>query len=175
MRYGDDGPPVVNVAALSIRAGEKVAILGGNGAGKSTMLRLLSGLGDATLGSIVLDGMNLAQIDPSDRRAAIGFLPQDVALMHGTLRENLNLEGRAIDDADMSAALDDVGLGRFVRANLLGLDMPLLGSRSLSGGQRQAVGLARVILQDPPIVLLDEPTASFDQANEEHVVGRLQA
>jgi ATP-binding cassette subfamily C protein LapB len=175
MRYGDDGPPVVNVAALGIRAGEKVAILGGNGAGKSTMLRLLSGLGDATSGSIVLDGMNLAQIDPSDRRGAIGFLPQDVALMHGTLRENLNLEGRAINDADMYAALDDVGLGRFVRANPLGLDMPLLGSRSLSGGQRQAVGLARVILQDPPIVLLDEPTASFDQANEEHVVARLQA
>lgn len=175
LRYADDAPPVVRVAALAIRAGEKVAILGGNGAGKSTLLRLLSGLGDATSGGIVLDGMNLAQIDPADRRAAIGFLPQDVALMHGTLRENLNLEGRAINDADMYAALDDVGLGRFVRANSLGLDMPLLGSRSLSGGQRQAVGLARVILQDPPIVLLDEPTASYDQASEEHVVARLQA
>ncbi|HUD30851.1 MAG TPA: type I secretion system permease/ATPase [Novosphingobium sp.] len=175
LRYGDDGPAVVNVGALAIRAGEKVAILGGNGAGKSTLLRLLSGLGDPTSGSIVLDGINMTQIDPSDRRAAIGFLPQDVALMHGTLRENLNLEGRAIDDEDMLAALDDVGLGRFVRANPLGLDMPLLGSRSLSGGQRQAVGLARVILQDPPIVLLDEPTASFDQAAEEHVVARLKA
>ncbi|WP_404477379.1 type I secretion system permease/ATPase [Novosphingobium sp. BL-52-GroH] len=175
VRYAEDGPAVVNVAALDIRAGEKVAILGGNGAGKSTLLRLLSGLGDATAGGIMLDGMSLMQIDPSDRRAAIGFLPQDVALMHGTLRENLNLEGRAIGDADMYAALHDVGLGRFVRASPLGLDMPLLGSRSLSGGQRQAVGLARVILQDPPIVLLDEPTAFFDQTNEEHVVARLQA
>jgi len=175
MRYADDSPAVVNVAALSIQAGEKIAILGGNGAGKSTLLRLLSGLGDATSGTVMLDGMSLPQIDPSDRRAAIGFLPQDVALMHGTLRENLNLEGRAMADTDMYAALDDVGLGRFVRANPMGLDMPLMGSRSLSGGQRQAVGLARVILQDPPIVLLDEPTASFDQANEEHVVARLQA
>lgn len=175
VRYAEEGPAVVNVAALAIQAGETVAILGGNGAGKSTLLRLLSGLGDATSGSVLLDGMNLTQIDPSDRRAAIGFLPQDVALLHGSLRDNLNLEGRAIADGDMYAALDDVGLGRFVRANPLGLDMRLLGSRSLSGGQRQAVGLARVILQDPPIVLLDEPTASFDQAAEEHVVKRLQA
>jgi ATP-binding cassette subfamily C protein LapB len=174
LRYTDEGPAVVNVGALSIRPGEKVAILGGNGAGKSTFLRLLSGLGDATSGTVVVDGMNIAQIDPSDRRAAIGFLPQDVSLMHGTLRENLNLEGRAISDEDMFAALDDVGLGRFVRADPRGLDMPILGSRSLSGGQRQAVGLARVILQDPPVVLLDEPTASFDQAAEEHVVARLK-
>jgi ATP-binding cassette subfamily C protein LapB len=166
VRYGE-GPPVVNVSALEIAAGEKVAILGGNGAGKSTLLRLLGG-------SVVLDGVNLSQLDPSDRRAAIGFLPQDVALMHGSLRENLNLEGRAISDAEMLAALEDVGLGRFARAHPLGLDMPLLGSRSLSGGQRQAVGLARVILQDPPIVLLDEPTASFDQAAEDHVVARLR-
>ncbi|WP_285017577.1 type I secretion system permease/ATPase [Novosphingobium sp. fls2-241-R2A-195] len=173
VRY-DDGPPVVDVSALTIAAGEKVAILGGNGAGKSTLLRLLSGLGDLTSGNVMLDGMNLMQIDPSDRRAAIGFLPQDVALMQGTLRENLNLEGGAISDAEMFAALDDVGLGRFVRANAMGLDMPLLGSRSLSGGQRQAVGLARVILQDPQIVLLDEATAFFDQAAEDHVVARLQ-
>ncbi|MFT4054108.1 MAG: type I secretion system permease/ATPase [Novosphingobium sp.] len=171
----DDGPPVVKIAALEIAAGEKVAVLGGNGAGKSTLLRLLSGFGECTSGSIMLDGINLMQIDPSDRRAVIGFLPQDVALMHGSLRENLNLEGRALSDEEMLGALDDVGLGRFVGANPLGLDMPLLGSRSLSGGQRQAVGLARVLLQDPRIVLLDEATAFFDQAAEEHVVERLQA
>lgn len=173
-RY-DDGPAVVDVRKLAINAGEKLAILGGNGAGKSTLLRLLSGFGDASSGSIMLDGVNLSQIDPSDRRAAIGFLPQDVALMQGSLRENLNLEGQSISDADMYAALDDVGLGRFVRANPLGLDMPLLGSRSLSGGQRQAIGMARVILQDPPIVLLDEPTAFFDQAAEEHFIGRMKS
>ncbi|MEE4453121.1 type I secretion system permease/ATPase [Novosphingobium resinovorum] len=173
VRY-DDGPAVVSIPKLAVAPGERVAVLGGNGAGKSTLLRLLSGLGDATSGRIMLDGMNLMQIDPADRRAAIGFLPQDVALMHGTLRENLNLEGRAIGEDDMFAALDDVGLGRFVKAHALGLDMPLLGSRSLSGGQRQAVGLARVILQDPPIVLLDEPTAFFDQATEDHAVARLQ-
>lgn len=173
VRY-DDEPPVVKIAALTIAAGEKVAILGGNGAGKSTLLRLLSGLGDATSGTVMLDGMNLAQIDPSDRRAAIGFLPQDIALMQGSLRENLNLEGRAISDAEIFTVLDDVGLGRFVRANPMGLDLPLLGNRSLSGGQRQAVGLARVILQDPQIVLLDEATAFFDQAAEDHLVTRLQ-
>ncbi|WP_211294920.1 type I secretion system permease/ATPase [Novosphingobium guangzhouense] len=174
VRYGD-GPPVVNIAALSIEAGEKLAILGGNGAGKSTLLRVLSGLGDATAGAVMVDGMNLSQIDPSDRRSAIGFVPQDVALIHGSLRDNLNLEGRAISDAEMLGALDDVGLGRFVRANPLGLDMPLVSSRSLSGGQRQAVALARVILQDPQILIMDEPTAFFDQAAEDHVVARLKA
>lgn len=174
VRYGE-GPPVLQISSLVIAAGEKVAILGGNGAGKSTLLRLLSGMGDTASGAVMLDGMHLSQIDPSDRRAAIGFVPQDVALMHGSLRENLNLEGRTISDAEMFAALDDVGLGRFTRLNPLGLDMPLLGSRSLSGGQRQAVGLARVILQDPRIVLLDEPTAFFDQAAEDHVVDRLNA
>ncbi|WP_232493694.1 type I secretion system permease/ATPase [Novosphingobium kaempferiae] len=173
-RY-DDGPPVVDVRKLTIDAGEKLAILGGNGAGKSTLLRILSGFGDASSGTIMLDGINLSQIDPADRRAAIGFLPQDVALMHGSLRENLNLEGQAISDADMYAVLDDVGLGRFVRANPLGLDMQLSGSRSLSGGQRQAVGLARVVLQDPQIVLLDEPTAFFDQAAEEQFIARMKS
>lgn len=162
----EDGPPVVDIAALSIAAGERVALLGGNGAGKSSLLRLLSGLGDPTGGRLLLDEVSLAQIDPADRRRHIGYLPQDVALLHGTLRDNLNLEGVSLSDADLFAALDGVGLGPFVRANPLGLDLPILGSRSLSGGQRQAVGLARLLLQDPAIILLDEPTAAFDQASE---------
>jgi len=166
----DDGPPVLDLADLTIGAGERVALLGGNGAGKSSLLRLLSGLGDVTSGSLLLDGISLIQIDPSDRRRAIGFLPQDVALEHGTLRENLNLQGADLRDDDLFSALDGVGLGSFVRANPLGLEMPLQSSSSLSGGQRQAIGLARVILQDPSIVLLDEPTAFFDQGNENRLI-----
>lgn len=169
-----DSAPVVDIAALSIRAGERVALLGGNGAGKSTLLRLLSGLADPSSGRLLLDDVSLGAIDPADRRRAIGYLPQDVALLHGTLRENLNLEGAALSDDDLFEALDGVGLGAFVRANPLGLDLPILGSGSFSGGQRQAVGLARVLLQDPPIVLLDEPTAFFDQGSERHVIAYLQ-
>lgn len=168
-----ENPPVVNIGALSIGAGERVALLGGNGAGKSSLLRLLSGLGDPTSGRILLDDVNLGTIDPADRRQAIGYLPQDVALLHGTLRDNLNLAGAALCDSEMFEVLDAVGLGPFVRAHPLGLDMPIQSSASFSGGQRQAVGLARVLLQDPQIVLLDEPTAFFDQSSERQVIDYL--
>ncbi|MBO9624078.1 MAG: type I secretion system permease/ATPase [Sphingomonas sp.] len=173
IQYGES-PPVVNVASLSVGPGERVALLGGNGAGKSTLLRLLSGFGDESGGRILLDDVSIHTIDPADRRRAIGFLPQDVALLHGTLRENLNLGGAALADEEVFEALDAVGLGAFVRAHPLGLDMPIQSSASFSGGQRQAVGLARVILQDPQIVLLDEPTAFFDQASEKQVIDYLK-
>lgn len=169
-----DSPPVVDVQALSIQAGERVALLGGNGAGKSTLLRLLSGLLDAQSGRLLLDDIALSQLDPADRQRCIGYLPQDVALFHGSLRENLNLANAALGDEELLEALDGVGLGTFVRAHPLGLDMPILGNASLSGGQRQAVGLARVLLQDPPILLLDEPTAAFDQNSEKQVIDYLQ-
>ncbi|MGY4527268.1 type I secretion system permease/ATPase [Pseudomonas sp. TE21394] len=169
-----DSPPVVDVQALNIQAGERVALLGGNGAGKSTLLRLLSGLLDAQSGRLLLDDIALSQLDPADRQRGIGYLPQDVALFHGSLRDNLNLANAALGDEELLEALDGVGLGTFVRSHPLGLDMPIQGNASLSGGQRQAVGLARVLLQDPPILLLDEPTAAFDQNSEKLVIDYLQ-
>ncbi len=96
-----DSPPVVDVQALNIRAGERVALLGGNGAGKSTLLRLLSGLLDAQAGRLLLDDVSLTQIDPADRQRGIGYLPQDVALFHGSLRDNLNLENAALGDEEL--------------------------------------------------------------------------
>ncbi|SDQ70301.1 ATP-binding cassette, subfamily C, LapB [Pseudomonas sp. UC 17F4] len=169
-----DSPPVVDIQALTIQAGERVALLGGNGAGKSTLLRLLSGLLDAQAGRLLLDDVALSQIDPADRQRGIGYLPQEVALFQGSLRDNLNLESAALSDDELLETLDGVGLGAFVRSHSLGLDMPLQGNASLSGGQRQAVGLARVLLQDPPILLLDEPTAAFDQSSEKQVIDYLQ-
>lgn len=169
-----DNPPVVNIRNLDIRAGERVALLGGNGAGKSSLLRLLSGLVSPQSGRLLLDDISLSQIDPADRQRGIGYLPQDVALFHGRLRDNLNLGNAALGDEELLEALDGVGLGSFVRGHPLGLDMPILGNGSLSGGQRQAVGLARVLLQDPAILLLDEPTAAFDQTSELHVIQYLQ-
>ena len=171
----DDAPPVVDIAALHIRAGERVAILGGNGAGKSSLLRLLAGLLDPSAGRVMVDDISLTQIDPADRRRNIGYLPQDIALFYGSLRDNLNLEGLAVSDEELFEALDGVGLGAWVRTHPLGLDMPIQGNASLSGGQRQAVGLVRLLVQDPPVVLLDEPTASFDQGSEKRVVDYLQA
>ncbi|WP_445004091.1 type I secretion system permease/ATPase [Halomonas mongoliensis] len=170
LRYQDDGPAALDLKALEVRAGERVALLGGNGSGKSTLLRLMAGLGDATRGRVVLDDVNLSQIEPADRRRAIGYLPQDIALFYGTLRENLLLDGAAHDDAALMEALEAVGLGNFVRRHPLGLDLPIQGSGSVSGGQRQAIGLARLLLQDPRIVLMDEPTSAFDQTNEKRVI-----
>ncbi|WP_151891811.1 ATP-binding cassette domain-containing protein, partial [Pseudomonas aeruginosa] len=106
---------------------------------KSTLLRLLSGLLDAQAGRLLLDDVSLTQIDPADRQCGIGYLPQDVALFHGSLRDNLNLENAALGDEELLETLDGVGLGAFVRGHPLGLDMPIQGNASLSGGQRQAV------------------------------------
>jgi len=172
--YSPDAPPALNIAKLHITAGSRVILLGANGMGKSSLLRVLSGLEDVSEGRLLIDNIAMSQLDPADRQREIGYLPQDVALFHGTLRENLLLNGDLLDDDILFEVLDAIGLGEAVRLNPLGLDLPILGNRSLSGGQRQAVGLARVILQDPSIVLLDEPTAAFDQAAEEKVINFLR-
>ncbi|WP_341328735.1 type I secretion system permease/ATPase [Methylotuvimicrobium sp. KM2] len=174
LHYQSDGPPALNIPQLEFLPGTRVALLGGNGAGKSTLLRLLAGLTTATEGRILLDDLSIGQIDPADLRQAIGYLPQDTALFYGTLRDNLILDNAGQTDDELFEALDGVGLGAFVRAHPLGLDMLIEGNNSVSGGQRQAIALARLLLQDPRIVLLDEPTAAFDNENEARVIQYLQ-
>ncbi|WKJ91625.1 type I secretion system permease/ATPase [Methylomonas montana] len=174
LNYQSDGPPALNITKLEFQPGKHVALLGGNGAGKSTLLRLLSGLITPSEGRILLEDLSIGQIDPADLRQAIGYLPQDTALFYGTLRDNLIPDNAGQNDDELFAALDGVGLGAFVRAHPLGLDMLLEGNNSVSGGQRQAIALARLLLQDPRIVLLDEPTAAFDNENEARVVEYLQ-
>ncbi|MDD8023843.1 MAG: type I secretion system permease/ATPase [Paracoccaceae bacterium] len=169
-----DAPPVLKIAQLAIAPGERIALLGGNGAGKSTFLRVMAGYLDPASGSLLLDNLALSQIDPIDRRRQIGYLPQSVALFQGTLRDNLLLDHGLHSDDELLAALDAVGLGVFVRRHVRGLDLQIHGNSNVSGGQRQAIGLARVLLQDPRVVLLDEPTASFDQNTERHVIEHLQ-
>lgn len=172
--YTKDSLPALNISKLEIKAGEHIVLLGRNGSGKSTLLRLLAGLNDHTAGNLLVDGVMLNQIDPGDRRRAIGYLPQDAALFYGTLRDNLLLDGEGHDDETLFRALDAVSLGNAVRNHPLGLDMPITGNGSVSGGQRQAICLARVLLQDPRIIILDEPTAAFDQESEAHVVNLLR-
>lgn len=169
-RPAPDRPPVLTLPKLEIAAGARIALIGGNGSGKTTLLRLLAGLTDPSAGRILLDGVGLSQIDPSDRRGAIGYLPQDNALFHGTLRENLTLDGERRSDEELRFTLDVVGLSGLVNNHPAGLDLPLAGSQSVSGGQRQAIALARLFLQNPRVVLLDEPTAAFDQANERRLI-----
>lgn len=173
-RHNPEAPPVLAIPELKIEAGERISLLGGNGAGKSTLLRLLAGLTDPQSGSVLLDDLALSQIDPIDRRRQIGYLPQSVALFQGTLRENLLLDHGLHSDEELLTALDAVGLGKFVRQHVRGLDLQIQSNANVSGGQRQSIGLARVLLQDPKVVLLDEPTSAFDHVTEAKVIAYLK-
>lgn len=173
-RHDPQAPPVLAIPDLRINAGERIAMLGGNGSGKSTLLRLLAGLTDPQSGSVLMDNLALSQIDPIDRRRQIGYLPQSVALFQGTLRDNLLLDHGLHTDDDLLTALDAVGLGSFVRKHVRGLDLQIQSNANVSGGQRQSIGLARVLLQDPRVVLLDEPTSAFDHVTEAKVIEHMQ-
>lgn len=173
--FSHDGQaPALMVKALRIAPGERIAVLGRNGAGKSTLLQALSGLMLPRAGAVLLDGVSLAHIDPADVRRDIGLLAQDARLFHGTLRENLQLGAPHATDAELMAALQATGAWTFVRGLPTGLDHPLMeGGRGLSGGQRQSLLLARLMLRRPQVLLLDEPTASLDELAEREVIDQL--
>ena len=174
-RYGTDGATVLDVPALAILPGQRVAILGANGSGKSTFLRLMSGLYAPTRGRVLIDGTEMGQIEPRDLRRAIGYLGQEVRLFAGSLRENLSFNLLERDDDRLMQALDFAGLGQFVKAHPRGLDLELGdGGAGLSIGQRQSVGWARLWLQNPSVCLLDEPTAALDQRLEATLISRLE-
>ncbi|WP_435260107.1 ATP-binding cassette domain-containing protein [Thioclava sp. FR2] len=174
-RYDPNATPTVDIPALNIPAGQHIAVLGTNGSGKSTFLRLLAGLYEPSAGRILLDGVDLGQIHPRDLRRGIGYLGQEVRLFSGTLRDNLNTTQLERDDDRLLEALDFAGLGQFVRNHPRGLDLEIkeLGE-GLSVGQRQSIGWARIWLQDPVIAILDEPTAALDQTLETTLVSRLR-
>lgn len=173
--YSDEGAPALDVPSLSILPGQHVAMLGSNGSGKSTFLKILSGLYAPTKGRILVDGTDMGQIEPRDLRRMIGYLGQDIRLFTGSLRANLNLTLLERDDERLMQALDFAGLGHYVRNHPKGLDLEILdGGQGLSQGQRQSIGWARLWLQDPKICLLDEPTAALDQTLEKTIVSRLE-
>ncbi len=174
-QYEDDGAPTLDIGAVQIKPGQKIAVMGSNGAGKSSLLKLLSGVYAPTQGRVLIDGTDMAQIEPRDLRRLIGYLGQDVRLFTGTLRDNLNLTMLERDDARLMQALNFAGLGQFVKEHHKGLDLEILdGGQGLSIGQRQSIGWARLWLQDPKVCLLDEPTAALDQTLEAALVGRLE-
>jgi len=174
-RYMEEGAPTLDLPGMNILPGQRIAVLGANGSGKSSLLKVLSGLYAPTTGRILIDGTEMSQIEPRDLRRLIGYLGQDVRLFSGTLRDNMNLTMLERDDERLMEALDFAGLGDYVRTHPKGLDLEIMDAGAgLSIGQRQSIGWARLWLQDPKICLLDEPTAALDQKLEQALVTRLE-
>ncbi len=161
-------------ASFKIKAGEHVALLGRMGSGKSTIHKLILGLYQPTAGAILIDGIDARQIDPAELRRCVGYVQQDTHLFYGTMRENLTISARHVDDAAVLAAAHVGGIDEFVNAHPKGFDM-LIGERgeTLSGGQRQGVGIARALINKPAILLLDEPTSAMDHSGEDAIKRRL--
>ncbi len=173
-KYDPEGAATVDIPALRIPEGQRVAVLGANGSGKSTLLKLLAGLYEPSGGRILLDGVDIGQLHPRDLRRQVGYLGQDVRLFSGTLRDNLNMTQLERDEERLYRALDFAGLGPFLRSHPKGLDLVIRdGGEGLSVGQRQSIGWARLWLQDPSVVILDEPTAALDTTLETTLVSRL--
>jgi ATP-binding cassette, subfamily C, bacterial LapB len=164
----------LNRASFSIREGERVGIIGRVGSGKSTLAKLIVGLYAPTEGTILIDGTDIRQIDPIDLRRNIGYLPQNLVLFAGSVRDNLLIGAPHLDDAAMVRAVRLAGLEEHLNRHPKGFDLPV-GERgeALSGGQRQAVALARAVVLDPPILMLDEPTHATDHSAEERLKARL--
>ena len=174
--YPDRDDAALDGVTFKIAPGERVALIGRVGSGKSTIQRLVMGLYEPSAGEVLLDGVDVRQLDPADVRRNIGCVSQDVLLFHGSLRDNIAFGLPYADDAAVLAAAEVAGLNEYVNRHPRGFDMPV-GERgeSLSGGQRQAVGIARAVLHNAPLLLLDEPSSAMDFSTEATVTQRLAA
>jgi len=173
--YPEQLLPSLTKVSFQIQAGQRVGIIGRIGSGKSTIAKLLLGFYQPNSGSILLDGVDSRQIDSADLRRNIGYVPQDIELFYGTVKDNLVMGATYIEDSAVLHAAHLAGVDVFINRHPLGFDMPV-GERGagLSGGQRQAIVLARALLLNPPLLLLDEPTNSMDNSAEEQLKARLQ-
>ena len=158
-----------------IQPGEKVGIIGRNGSGKTTLQKIILGLYAPTEGSVLIDGIDINQIDPADLRRNIGYVPQDVVLFKGTVRENIVQKAPYVDDMQIIKAAKVSGVDEYVNAHPLGFDMPVFErGDGISGGQRQSIAVARAFLLDSPIILLDDPTNSLDNTVESKLKANLK-
>lgn len=166
--------PVLDGVGFAIAPGEHVAILGPVGSGKSTLLNLIAGLNAPSAGHVQVDGVDNRLVSKPDLHAQLGYAPQFPMLFAGTVRENVVLGHPGASDDEVRAALAIAGLDALLATSAEGLGMQVgEGGRRLSGGTRQAVALARAVLTNPPVLLLDEPTSMIDTTSEKAILARL--
>lgn len=177
VHFAYPGAPVEALSnfSLHIRPGERVAILGKVGSGKSTIGRLMTGLYPADKGLVLIDGAEIRRFDPADLRGAIGLVAQEAELFAGTLRDNITLGRPRATQAEIDTAVWTAGVDAFTRTHPLGLSR-MLGERGrgLSGGQRQAVALARAVVREPKVLFLDEPSSAMDANTEAELIARIR-
>jgi ATP-binding cassette, subfamily C, bacterial LapB len=165
--YPDKTTKVLNNITLEIAAGEKVGIIGPVGSGKTTLGKLILGLYEPISGMVTMDGTDIRQIDPAEFRYFLGYVPQDIVLFRGTVRDNITMGVQEIDDQNVLHAAEMAGVTEFVKKHPSGFDMVVEEfGRGLSGGQRQSVAIARALLLDPPVLVFDEPTSNMDNRSE---------
>ncbi|CCO24144.1 ATP-binding cassette domain-containing protein [Maridesulfovibrio hydrothermalis] len=175
-RYHPEAPYALENISFETKPGEKVGIIGPMGSGKSTLLKLLAGLAAPTEGLILLDGHNMAFLNIEKVREFVGVVPQSPVLFHGTLEFNLLMGARTVTQDTLLSALTISGIDKFISQHPLGLKMQILeGGKNLSRGQRQAVAIARALIGNPPLMLLDEPTSSMDSAQEKMLIKRINS
>src|SRR5262249_38276247 len=167
-RYGD-GPEVLQDVTFRVEVGQLVGIVGANGAGKSTLMALLPRLYDPRNGKVKIDGENVKHFTLDSLREQIGIVLQQPVLFGTTIRENISYGKPEATDAEIEAAARAADIHDFIVSLPEGYDTPVAeGGASLSGGQRQKIAIARAIIKDPPILLLDEPTRGLDTASPAH-------
>ncbi len=166
VRYGQDGPPVLDNLSLEIAPGEVVALVGPSGGGKTTLANLLPRFIEPQGGQVLLDGHPLPALQTSALRRQIGMVSQDIVMLNQSIAENVAL-GQAIDRARVQACLEAANLGAYVAALPAGIDTPLGHNASeMSGGQRQRLAIARALYKDAPVLILDEATSALDNESE---------
>ena len=168
--------PTISDLSLKIKKGQKVAIVGRMGSGKSTLARLISGIVSPTSGAVLVDGIDSRQIDPSDLRRNVGVMLQETWLFSGTVKENIQMGYFEHSDEHILNVCKTSGVDSFISKHPSGYDLQLKErGDGLSGGQKQSINLARALLHNPNVLILDEPTSSMDQATEAAVINELKS